>query len=136
LSTIRGVGVTGGVAIKRLKTIGRVVAPAGVAKKRKRSVGGAAETGGVAIKRVGAGSCIFACDIGKECSSADGCVKPAYCVALERKQTNRRIVCAAGETQKGVLPFCRVASGIASVRWRTDGLRVLGERKADERKCD
>jgi hypothetical protein len=72
LSTVRGVGVTAGVAIKRLKTIGRVIAPAGVAKKRKRFVGGVAETGGVAIKRVGARSCIFACDIGKECSSADG----------------------------------------------------------------
>ena len=41
-----------------------------------------------------------------------------------------------GEAPEGDVPFCRVASGIASVRWRTDGLRVLDERKADERKYD
>ena len=32
-------------------------------------------------------------------------------LTFERRETNRRIVCAAGETQKGVLPFCRVPPG-------------------------
>ena len=40
------------------------------------------------------------------------------------------------ETQKGVLPFCGIASGIAPVRWRTDGLHISDEREADESKCD
>jgi len=43
---------------------------------------------------------------------------------------------AAGETQKGVLAFCRVKSWVASVRWWADRLRVLDERQADERKCN
>ena len=68
--------------------------------------------------------------------NADGRVEVPDGVTFERRETNRRIVYAAGETQKGVLAFCRVKSGIASVRWRTDRLRVLDERKADECKCD
>jgi hypothetical protein len=55
---------------------------------------------------------------------------------FERRKTDRRIVCAGGETQKGVLPFCRVASGIASVWRRIYRLRVLDERKADKCECD
>jgi len=44
-------------------------------------------------------------------------------VAPEQEQTYCRVVCAGGKAKQGVLPFRRVATGIASVGCRTDRLR-------------
>ena len=68
--------------------------------------------------------------------NADGRVEVPDGVTFERQKTNRRIVYAAGETQKSVLAFSCVKSWVASVRWRADRMRVLDERKADKRKYD
>ncbi len=68
----------------------------------------------------------------KERPGTDGSVELAFCVALEREQTNRSIVCAGREAQQGVLSLRRVASRIASV-WRRDhGSRCGYKRKAPD----
>ena len=70
----------------------------------------------------------------------NGRVSDARGVEKERSITDGGVVAAAktviGEAEKGVLPFCGVASGITSIgRWN-NRLRVLDERKADESNCD
>ena len=59
-------------------------------------------------------------------------------VGKERSPTNRRVETAVGgaETKKRVVPFRCVASGIVSVRWRTDCLRDGHQPEAEECKCD
>jgi hypothetical protein len=51
-------------------------------------------------------------------------------VAPEREQTQYRVGSAGGKATQGVLPFCRVATGIPSVRCRTDRLRSGQKTKA------
>ena len=115
----------------------RVYSACGVAKQGVYSVGRVLVSRRVAIEcittvaRIIDTSCVQRQRINADCR-----VEVPDGVTFERRETNRRIVYAAGETQKGVLAFCRVKSGVASVRWRTDGLRVLDEHKADECKCD
>ena len=67
---------------------------------------------------------------------ADTSIEIAVDEAQNRIYPDCRIVCAGGEAPECEVPFCRVASGVAAVRWRTDGLRVLDERKAYECKCN
>src|SRR5207249_2609706 len=45
-------------------------------------------------------------------------------------EAKRSIVYAGGEAKKGILPLCRVASGITALRRRTDRLSARGKRKA------
>ena len=49
------------------------------------------------------------------------------------KATNCRIESAGGEAKKGVLPFCCVASGIATIRRRNDCFCDRLKRKRSER---
>src|SRR5215467_13572717 len=63
-------------------------------------------------------------------------IELAVPVALKRKPPNRRVVNASRKAQQGVLPLCRVVSGIASVRWRNNRLRALHRGKADNQDCD
>ena len=120
-----------------MKTIGRVVAPGSVAKEGVYSDGRILESCRVAIECVNTvGRIIDARGVQRQRITADGRVEVPAGVTFERRETNGRIVYAAAETQKGVLAFRRVGAGIASVRWRTYGLHVLDERKADERKYD
>ena len=72
----------------------------------------------------------------KECPSAGSRVETADGVAPERQETNRRIETARAEIQKGVLPLCRVAAGIASVRRRDNRLRFWRKRKAGNHKSN
>ena len=106
-------------------------------KKGVYSVGRVLVSRRVAIKCITTvGRIIDASRVQRQRINADGRVEVPDGVTFERRETNRRIVYAAGETQKGVLAFCRVKFWVASVRWRTDGVHVLDERKADERKYD
>ena len=98
---------------------GRVVRAGGVEQKRC-STGGRIVVSGVEVKR----------------SSAKSSIETAGGVGKERKVTNRGIVAASGGTSKCVLPFCRIASGIATIRWRADSLGVLDQRETQECKCD
>ena len=74
MSTVRGVGVAGGVAIERNVADGRVGAAGGVGEEGECSTGGVKSALCVAIKRVNTNRRIAVCSIGKECSSAKGCV--------------------------------------------------------------
>src|SRR6266498_486881 len=51
-------------------------------------------------------------------------------VRLRSEYTNRIIVDAGGEAPKGEVPFRGVASRVASIWRRTDGLRLLRKREA------
>ena len=82
------------------------------------------------------GRIIDASRVQRQRINADGRVEVPDGVAFERRETNRGIVYAAGETQKGILSFCRVKSRVAAVRWWADRLHVLDECEADERKCN
>ena len=62
----------------------------------------------------------------------DGRIELASGVAPERKETNRRIEATAGETKQSVLPFRGIATGVASIRCRTDRLRVWENPNADD----
>ena len=66
-------------------------------------------------------------------ASANSGIELAFGIITERKETNCRIVCARGDTEKGVLPFCRVASRVASVRRRTDRYYRRQKRKTAKR---
>src|SRR6266545_1256949 len=58
--------------------------------------------------------------------SANSGIEAAFCAGPERQKPDCSVVRAAGETEKGGLPFCRVASRIASVWWRTDPESIRG----------
>jgi hypothetical protein len=58
------------------------------------------------------------------------------CVAKERLKTNGRIGGASGKAEEGLTSFSRVATWIASVRWRANGSSRRRKRKADEQKLD
>jgi hypothetical protein len=117
---------------------GRVEEATCIANERERSIGRIELAGGVAEKRPGASGRVLilgiigASGIGTENSSAKRGIEAADGVTPERKVTNGGIVTANGETQKCVLPFCRVASGIASIRRRTNCLRSVRECKTDK----
>jgi len=55
-------------------------------------------------------------------------------VLLKSANTGGRVVEAGSKTQKRLVPFCRVASGIAAIRRRTDRLRFW--QKPKEEKID
>ena len=90
----------------------------------------------VLLKSAPAPGRIFVSGVGKERSCANSRVELPSSVTPERQKTDCRVEAARGEVQKGVLPFCRVATSIAAIRRRTDGLRRLAERKGAKRKCD
>src|SRR2546429_388270 len=107
------------VGMKRRKTDGRVLGSRRIAIECVNTVGRIIDTSGVQRQRI----------------NADGRVVSAAGVTFERRETNCRIVYAAGETQKGVLPFRRVASAIAAVRWRTYSFCFWQESDAEESNC-
>ena len=74
--------------------------------------------------------------VSNERSRPNGGVVVAEIVALEREETNGCVESAGGETEKGILPFCTVASGITTIRWRNDCLRFWRKRDADNGQCD
>ena len=100
-------------------------------KKRERSNSVIAYARAVAQKRARAKGRILISSVGKERARADTCAEAAAGQAQERIQANSSIVCASGETKKGILPFCGVASGITTIRRRTDRLRCLENREAE-----
>src|SRR6266498_3620700 len=113
------------------------VAVAGsVPEERERAMSRVGSAGSVTQQCRSAGSGILICRVEEEGTSASGRVKVAHFVALERKHTKGSIVSAGGQAQKGVLPLCRVASGITALRRGTDRLRTLGKRKPGNRKRD
>jgi hypothetical protein len=60
------------------------------------------------------------CGVVKKRPSANGGVEIAGNVALEREITSGRIECARRETEKSVLPLCRITARVASVGWWID----------------
>ena len=117
-------------------SIARVVAAGTVIDKRAHSSGRVVCAGGVKQKRCSTGGRIVVSGVEVKRSSANSSIETAGGVGKEREVTNRGIIAASGGASKCVLPFCRIASGIASVRWWADGLRVLDQRKTQECKCD
>jgi len=75
-------------------------------------------------KRTSANRSILVCSVGKEGPSANPRVELAFLFAQKRKQANRRVECAGGETKKRILPFRCVPSRIAAVWRRANGLRI------------
>jgi hypothetical protein len=70
---------------------------------------------------------------GKERPGTDACIELGGGITQERIQTNSRIARACAKAQKGVLSFGCVATGIASVRRRSDRFRVWSDgREAQE----
>ena len=143
------VAVTGSVAVERIKTVGcvkaatsvvkkcepssgRVVGASRVAYKGKCAIGCVSEADGVAQKRTSASGSILICGVDKERSSAKTRAEISGGEGPERKETNRCVECAGGPAQESVLPFCGVASGIAAIRRRHDGLCHWRKRMADE----
>src|SRR5439155_8097159 len=84
-----------GVEKESVYSVGRVLVSRRVAIECINTVGRIIGTSGVQRQRI----------------NADGRVEVPDSVTFERRETNCSVVCAAGETQKGVLPFCRVATG-------------------------
>jgi len=58
------------------------------------------------------------CSVTDESACANRRVEFAAVEGVERKPTDRCVRNAGGEAKKGGLPFCRVAIGIASIRWQ------------------
>ena len=108
---------------ERLKAGGRVVAAVGVVQEGKRSIGRVVEPSDVEEKRGSAGGRILVCSVEHKRGSAKCRVEVACSKALERKPANCRVPLPGGETKEGLLPFGRVESGIASVRWWDNCLR-------------
>src|SRR6266540_4275350 len=92
------VAVAGSVVMEGANTVSRIAAAFGVVKKGERSVGRVLEAGGVAEKRPGASGRILVCGVAQERSSADTRAEVAVSEAYNRKQTNCRIECGAGDT--------------------------------------
>src|SRR5437764_9194105 len=110
------------------------VAAGRVTKESERSIRCVVGPAAIAQKRPRASGCVFISSVGKERPSANRCVKARGAVAAKRKKTNSCIVTTTGQAKKGVLPFRRVASGIAAIRWWTDPENIRGEeRKTSER---
>ena len=124
------VEIARGIALERTNTDGRVSRAGGVKKERCLTVDRVETASGVAQKRRGASGRILVSGVAKERSSANGRVEIAVGEGFERQVTDCRIVCAGREIKKGAVPFRCVASGIASIRWRTYGLGHLRKRKA------
>jgi len=51
----------------------------------------------------------------------------------KRKPTYCCVICTAGKAKQGFLAFCRIATGIITIRWRTDGLNFCRRRPAQTR---
>jgi hypothetical protein len=112
--------IGGGIGKERSIADGRIVDAGGIAKQRERSISRILVGGGVIQKSSSADSRIFGRGVGKKCPSANGCVEAAGGVAPEREVTNSRVKATGGEALKSLLPFSRVASGIAAIRRRSD----------------
>jgi hypothetical protein len=82
---------------ERTDPSGSIAIARSVVKKCESSIGCVFDTGVIAQKRTGANRCILLCVVGKESPRAYSSVEPAFCVAQERKQANRRVVCAGGK---------------------------------------
>jgi len=137
LETDGDVAASGDVVKKRTSTDGRVIATidgevaADVVKKRERSNSVIAYARAIAQKRARTKGRILISSVGKECARTNTCTEAATAQAQERIQADSSIVCAGGETKKGILPFCGVASGITTIRRRTDRWRCLEKREAE-----
>jgi len=125
-----------GIAKESLIAGGRVKVALCIAKESERSVGRVLKTRRSTQKRPGASGRIIVCGVEKKCSSASRSVEAACRVAPERKKTNSCIKAAARKAKKRILPLCRVASGIATIRGRTHRLHFWQKSKTDERQCD
>ena len=91
-------------------------------------------TDGVAKNRRPTNGCISVGCVVEERGGADGRVLLALDVAFKRKPTNSCIVnaCIDVETQKSILAFCSVASGITAIRCRDNRLRPLVEMQENQ----
>ena len=118
----------GGVVLERLVTGGGIDAAGSIAKEGERSGGRVEAAFTIAQKRPGASGGILVSGVGKERPRADTCAEVAVGEAQERIYSDRRVVCAAGETKNGILPFRCVATWIAAVWRRADCLRRLKKR--------
>src|SRR4029077_11065013 len=131
--TIGSVEAAGGVAEEGERSISRVVAAAGIANESKRPCGRILRAGSVTEKRACPHGGILVCGVDKERPSANGVVEAGSSVAPKRKETDCRIVSPGGETKKSALPFCRIATRIASIGRRTDRLHCRQKAEANQR---
>ena len=67
----------------------------------------------------------------QECPGTNGGIEAVVCVVLRGQVTNRCVVSAAAEMQKGALPFGGVPSRIAAIRWWLQSQGCGQKRKAD-----
>src|SRR4029077_1306734 len=121
--TASGVVAAPLVAEERLGSSSRVTGGGAVAEKGKCSICGVGRSHGVAEKRSRAGGRVIVRGVAKQGSRGNSGVEAADGVALERIVPNRRVVSAAAQAKKSVLPFRRVAPGIAAIRRRDHRLR-------------
>ena len=117
------------IARERKSTGGRVVEAFGVAKEGERSIGCVGRARGVAQKRPGASGRVWSAVLARSVPAPVAVLKLPV-VRLRSEYTNRIIVDAGGEAPKGEVPFRGVASRVASIWRRTDGLRLLRKREA------
>src|SRR5204862_3852864 len=87
-------------------------------------------------KRRDTSGSILVSGVSEERSGTDAGVEAGGSVGPERRETNRRIVSAAGQAKKGAPPCCGVAPWIASIRWGTDCLRPVWEREEGNHERD
>ena len=125
-----------GVAKQGLIAVAGIREAGGVAEEGERSIGCVAEADRVAEKRSGPNGRVTDCLVRKECPSADRRVEAAGNVAIEREEANCRIELADREIMQGVVTLCCVASGIASIRRRSNRSRRLRKRKRCQHQCD
>src|SRR5262249_11652917 len=95
-----------------------------------------AESAATIQKCPSASSSIFVRVCEKKGCSADRCVEVARRERVPRNETDSRIEGASCQAKQGVLPFCRIASGIASIRRRDNCLRQGQKPSAGKHKCD
>ena len=112
---------------------GDVVAASAIANESECSIRSIVDARRVAQKSDRAGGSVLISGIGEERSRAKGGVEASRDVASQRQETHRRIVSAGAEAKQGVLPFRRVATGIAAIGWWTDRIRYGRHPETNER---
>lgn len=78
---------------------------------------------GITQKSPGAGGGIVVASVCEERAGTYGGVERPSADNAQRRETYSRVVCAGRKAQEGVLTLCGVATGIPSIRRRTDCLR-------------
>ena len=140
-----------GVILERRKTAGRVEVAAGIAQQRIRSKSrvrvsgvrrqraipeGTVSRAAVAEKGKCSKGAILICVVAKERPRSEPCVEAARRVASQRKETTCGVVAARGKAEENILPFRRVACGIAAIRRRNDRSRSWRKWEAGKQKRD